>query len=892
MAKKDQIKPVATQKYLQIERIREGIIILKDGRLRKIVKCMPLNFDLKSEKEKEVAVYQYQNFLNSLKFPLQIVVQSRRVDLSAYIEKVEHASANEINELLQKQSTDYLDFIKTLSEQVNIMEKSFYLIVGHTVKGAVEQQTFIDKVLGKKRIGLTDVSDTDFAAYKEVLQERTRTVAGRLNSLGIQTHDLDTKEIIELFYNSYNPEESFTQHMSNPDQVTAPVIEKGQDLLKQAGVVEQKADGTPAPPAGGPASSQEGEVKIDQAAAADIGNEAKTMRKTTVNQIFNRLGIKATDEQNTEAVLRQGIASILDVIAPGGMNITPNYVQLGSYYLRTLFVYTYPRYLQANWLSPIINYDTTLDLGMFIYPVETNILVGQLRRKTTQLQSSLQIESEKGLVRNPELETAVGDIEELRDTLQKGETRLFQMGLYFTIYASTIDELNKLSKQFESILGGQLIYTKQALLQMEQGFNSTMPLLDDQMDIVRNLDTASLSTTFPFTSAELSHHDGVLYGINLHNSSLVLFDRFKMENANQVVFAKSGAGKSYAVKLEAIRSLMLGTEVIIIDPENEYKALAQAVGGSYVDLSLNSSQKINPFDLPKYREGSGETGEQLLRSTVTSVHGLVSLMAGGLNPEEDNLLDKGLYETYALRDITSDPASHANTPPTMSDLVTVLQNMSATESLVNRLAKYTDGSFAGLFNSQTNIDMNNKVTVFSIRDMEDELRPIAMYMSLNYIWSRVKSDLRKRMMIIDEGWVMMRFEDSAKFVNAIAKRARKYYLGLTVISQDVEDFLNSPYGRSVVNNSSTQLLLGQSTAAIDKIAETFKLTDGEKFFLTEAEVGQGLFFAGNNRAAIQIVSSYTEDQIITTDPKQLLEMYGISGGAGTEPAAPTINPNG
>ncbi|MEX1051994.1 MAG: DUF87 domain-containing protein [Patescibacteria group bacterium] len=883
MAKKNQNKPAATQKFLQIERIRDGIVILKDGRLRKIVKCMPLNFDLKSEKEKEVAVYQYQNFLNSLKFPLQIVIQSRRVDLSAYIEKVEHASANEINELLQKQSKDYLDFIKILSEQVNIMEKSFYLIVGHTVKGAVERQTFVDKILGKKRIGLTDVADKDFAEYKEVLNERSRTVAGRLNSLGIQTHELDTREIIELFYNSYNPEESFTQHLADPDQVTAPVVQQGQDLLRKAGIAEPSSPEIPLP--GG------GEVKIDQAAAADIGNEAKTMRKTTVSQIFNRLGIKATDAENTEAVLRQGIASVLDVIAPGGMNITPNYVQLGSYYLRTLFVYTYPRYLQANWLSPIINYDTTLDLGMFIYPIETNILVGQLRRKTTQLQSSLQIESEKGLVRNPELETAVGDIEELRDTLQKGETRLFQMGLYFTIYASTVDELNKLSKQFEAILGGQLIYTKQALLQMEQGFNATMPLLDDQMDIVRNLDTASLSTTFPFTSAELSHHDGVLYGINLHNSSLVLFDRFRMENANQVVFAKSGAGKSYAVKLEAIRSLMLGSEVIIIDPENEYKALAQAVGGTYIDLSLNSTQKINPFDLPKFREDSGETGEQLLRTTVVAVHGLVSLMAGSLNPEEDNLLDKGLYETYALRDITSDPASHANTPPTMSDLVTVLQNMSGTESLVNRLAKYTDGSFAGLFNSQTNIDMNNKVTVFSIRDMEDELRPIGMYMALNYIWARVKSDLRKRMMIIDEGWVMMRYEDSAKFVNAIAKRARKYYLGLTVISQDVEDFLGSPYGRSVVNNSSTQLLLGQSTAAIDKIAEVFKLTDGEKFFLTEAEVGQGLFFAGNNRAAIQIVSSYTEDQIITTDPKQLLEMYGIGGGAGGGTPSTTLGVN-
>lgn len=872
MAKKPLVAP--TQKYLQIERIRDGIIILKDGRLRKVIKAVPVNFDLKSENEKEVAIYQYQSFLNSLKFPVEIVVQSRRVDLAAYIDKVERASAGEINELLQRQAKDYLDFVKTLSEQINIMEKSIYIVISHTAKGAVENETLIDKVLKRKKVGVTAISDDEFKSYKEILDERSRTISGRLNSLGVTTKELDTKEIIELFYNTYNPEESYTQHLKDPEQFTAPILEHGQKLLEEAtnknapqsDVKLQQAQAAPNPEKTANAPTKE-EIELANPSA---------MKKTTVSEIFGKLGVKHSDPTSTDEVLRQGVASVLDIIAPGGMNITPNYIQLGSFFVRTLFVYTYPRYLQANWLSPIINYDATLDISMFIYPIETNVLLGQLRRKTTQLQSSLQIEAEKGLVRNPELETAVGDIEELRDTLQKGETRLFQMSLYFTLYATSIDELNKMSKQFEAILGGQLIYTKQALLQMEQGFNSTLPLGDDQLDVVRNLDTASLSTTFPFTSAELSHHDGVLYGINLHNSSLVLFDRFKMENANQVVFAKSGAGKSYAVKLEAIRSLMLGSEVIVIDPENEYKSLAEAVGGTYINLSLNSQQKINPFDLPKYREGSDETGEQLLRATVTSVHGLVALMAGSLSPEEDNLLDKALYETYALRDITTDAATHSNTPPTLSDLTTVLQNMTGTESLVNRLAKYTDGSFASLFNAQTNIDMNNKVTVFSIRDMEEELRPIAMYMALNYIWSRVKSDLKKRMMILDEGWIMMRYEDSAKFVNAIAKRARKYYLGLTVISQDVEDFLSSNYGRSVVNNSSTQLLLGQSTSAIDKIAETFKLTDGEKFFLTEAEVGQGLFFAGNNRAAIQIVSSYTEDQIITTDPKQLLELYGIS----------------
>lgn len=870
-------KPSPTQKYLNIKLIRDGIIVLKDGRLRTIIKADPVNLDLKDNKEKEVAIFQYQNFLNSLKYPLEIVVQSRRVDLASYIEKVRQSSSSITNELLQKQTNDYLEFVQLLSEKINIMNKSFYVVISHVAKGAVEKQTLIDKILHRQTVDASDIPEKDFEEYKNILQERSRAVSGRLNSLGVTTKELTTKEIIELFYNTYNPEESYTQHLSDPELSNAPVIEKGLELLKQA--QEQITSAKPEE------DSSSSAVPKSTQGIEDLP-VPQTTKKTSVNEILAKFGLNKEDDP-TELIVKQGINSVLDIISPGGLNITPNYIQLGNFYVRTIFVYTYPRYLQSGWLSPIVNFDIIFDLGLYIYPIETPNLLGKLRRKTTQLQSSLQIEAEKGLVRNPELETAVGDVEELRDTLQKGETRLFQFGIYFSIYATTIEDLNKSAKQIETLLGGQLIYTKQAILQMEQGFNSTLPLADDQLDIIRNLDTSSLSTTFPFTSAELSHHEGILYGINLHNSSLILFDRFKMANANQVVFAKSGAGKSYAVKLEAIRSMMLGSEVIVIDPENEYRSLAEAVGGTYVNISLNSDQKINPFELPRFKVAGGETGEQILRSSINSTHGLIGLMAGGLSSEESNLLDKALYETYALKDITTDQASHSNTPPIFEDLVSVLRNMTGTDSLTNRLLKYTEGSFSSLFNSQTNIDMNNKFTAFSIRDMEDELRPIAMYLVLNYIWSRVKGELKKRLLLIDEGWIMMRHEDSAKFLNAIVKRARKYYLGVTVISQDVEDFLGfskvsqnsnqvgATYGHSIVNNSSTQLILGQNVSAVDAIAQTFKLTDGEKYFLTEAEVGQGLFFAGNNRAAIQIVSSYTEDQIITTNPKQLLEIYGI-----------------
>lgn len=589
---------------------------------------------------------------------------------------------------------------------------------------------------------------------------------------------------------------------------------------------------------------------------------------------------KNKDKANeVPAFYQQGMASVLDLIAPAAFKIEPSYLRLGNVFSRTLFVFTYPRYVQTNWLAQIINYDITLDISMFVYPIATKEMMTQLRKKAGQLESSLAIEREKGLVRNPELETAVENIESLRDVLQKGEMRIFQFALYFTIYAKNMDDLNTITEQLESTLGGMLIYTKQALLQMEQGFNSSIPLGVDELKVVRNLDTASLSTTFPFTSATLSSNDGILYGLNRHNNSLILFDRFNLENANSIVFAKAGAGKSYLVKLEALRSLMFGTDVIIIDPENEYKTLCEAVGGNYLNISLNSNRRINPFDLPRpgQQAQAGATGEDILRSNVTMLHGLVALMLGDITPEEDAVLEKALYETYSLKDITADVESHKNTPPLLSDLQSILSNLSGAENMVKRLSKYTEGTFKGLFDRPTNFELQNGFTVFSVRDLEDELRPIAMYTILNYVWQKVRFDMRRRIMIIDEAWWMMQYRDSGKFLFALAKRARKYYLGLTIVSQDVEDFLDSKYGRSVINNSSMQILMKQSTASIDKIAQVFNLTEGEKFLLLECEVGEGLFFAGLNHVAIKVIASYTEDQLITTDPQQLLEMQGIMG---------------
>lgn len=573
-------------------------------------------------------------------------------------------------------------------------------------------------------------------------------------------------------------------------------------------------------------------------------------------------------------VFQEGMLTVRDIIAPAAYIINPGYLQLGEVFCKTLFVYTYPRYLEANWLSPIINYDITMDIGILIHPLETANVMKELKTQVGKIQSSMMIAQEKGAPRDPELETALGDVEALRDVLQRGEVRLFQLGLYFTIYAHSLGELNTLTKQLESTLGGMLIYTKESLLQMSDGFIATAPLLLDNISVLRNLDTGSMSSIFPFTSSELTQEDGILYGINRHNNSLIIYDRFDLENANAVVFAKSGAGKSYLVKLEALRSLMFGTDIIIVDPENEYKNLCDAVGGSYLRYSLNSQQRINPFDLPRGLDPEKESGEDVLRSNISSVHGLINLMVGGLTPEEDALVEKGLYEAYALKDITTDPDSQKNEPPIMQDFYNVLSNMNGTESVTRRLSKYVEGTFAGLFNAPTNFELKPGFVVFSVRDLEEALRPVAMYTILNYIWTKIRMDMRRRLMIIDEAWWMMQYEDSAKFLHGLAKRARKYYLGLTIISQDVEDFLSSRFGKAIVSNSSMQILLKQSTASIDVVAETFGLTEGEKYLLLESDIGEGLFFAGLNHVAIKVIASYTEDQVITTNPEQLLAQAG------------------
>ncbi len=599
-------------------------------------------------------------------------------------------------------------------------------------------------------------------------------------------------------------------------------------------------------------------------------------------QKVNEEVVKAAQERTVleeERIYRRGVVTVKDIIAPASFEVKPTFLLLSGLYVRTLFIITYPRHIGLGWSAPLINLNKTFDVGMFFYPLKANIILKQLQKKVGIFEAKILGDAEKGAPRDPIAETALRDIESLRDALTQGIEHFFQFSFYVSIYAKSEQELEKYTEEVESLFGSKLIYTKSGFYQAEQGFNSTVPLGNDELMINYNMNTSPIAASFPFISSDLTSDNGILYGINRHNNSLILFDRFSLQNANSVVFATSGAGKSYTIKLEILRSLMMGTDVIVIDPEYEYKDLSDAVGGTFINVSLASDAKVNPFDLPR-GIGEGTKVDDIIRSAVITLKGLLRIMIGqpigeggklGFTPAEDSLLDRALIETYAKKDITPDLMSLADVePPTLTDFEDVLEGMEGSADLVARLQKYTEGTFSGLLDSPTNVEMKNQLVVFSVRDLEDELRPTAIYTIINYIWNVTRSERKKRILVVDEAWWLMQNEDSAKFIFALVKRARKYFLGVTTITQDVNDFLRSQYGQAIVTNSAMQILLKQAPSAADSIQTTFHLTDGEKYLLLESGVGEGIFFAGAKHAAIKVVASYTEDQIVTTNPQQLL----------------------
>lgn len=565
----------------------------------------------------------------------------------------------------------------------------------------------------------------------------------------------------------------------------------------------------------------------------------------------------------------RGITSVKDIIAPPAIEIDFNNLRINNTYFRPFFVAAYPRFVSPNWLAPLINFDQSLDISMFVYPIEGKGILDNLRRKISEMEAEIQTDLQRGRIPNVHTKIALEDAKKLQEQLAKGAERFFQFGLYVTIPAESTEKLESTAKKVEATLASLMIIAKPTTLQMEDGFLTTLPVCSDKLMITRNMDTTSLATTFPFTSSELSANEGILYGINEHNGSLILFDRFSLENSNLCLFGKAGSGKSYCIKAEILRSLFFGTEVLVIDPENEYKMLSDAVDGEYIDFSFQSQSKINPFDLAPIKEE-----ENPLASKILSLHTLLKIMLGKLTPDEEAILDRALVSTYKQKGITQDPKTQDREPPLMEDLYKTLFGMEEKEAktLSNRLERYVKGSLAGIFNQKSNVEFKNPFTVFGIKDLETELRPAAMFIILDFIWNKIKSEMKKRILVVDEAWYLMKHEDSSLFLYSIAKRARKYYLGLTTITQDVEDFLESKHGKAIIQNSSIQILMKQSPAAINKVGEVFYLSEGEKNLLLAAGIGHGLFFAGQTHVAIHVVASEEEHKLITTKPAELLEM--------------------
>ncbi|GIW64462.1 MAG: hypothetical protein KatS3mg092_0395 [Patescibacteria group bacterium] len=573
----------------------------------------------------------------------------------------------------------------------------------------------------------------------------------------------------------------------------------------------------------------------------------------------NKNNTTQSTNSNLAQTLAKGMISIKDIIAPSYVEVDFNHIKIDDKFYRTLYVVGYPRYVSANWLYSLITFDHPLYISMYIYPTESKNVLEDLKRKIAEMEATIENDIKAGKVVDPTVQVALDDALALQAELAKGAERFFQFGLYITIPAESLEELNQLTKEVDSVLSSLLIIARQATLEMEEGFKSTLPLFYDKLSVWRNMDTTSLATTFPFATASLTRNEGILYGINEHDGSLIIFDRFTLENSNSVILGKSGGGKSFLVKLETLRLLMMGVEVIIIDPENEYQKLAQSMGGEFIVFSTSSQYKINPFDLEKTNAGPDELSNKIL-----DLHSLMRVIMGELTPSQDALLDRALVMTYKAKGITQDPETFANEPPLLEDLYKVLIGMETPEAkeLADRLEKFISGSAAGIFNQRSNFDIKNQFTVFGIRDLEENLRPVAMYIILDYIWNKVRRDPRKRILVVDEAWYLIKQKDSGAYLYSFAKRARKYKFGLTTITQDVEDFLSTDEGKAIITNSSLQIILKQSTAAVEKISQVFYLTGGEKHFLLQAGVGEGLFFAGHSHVGFQVIASEEEKKLI------------------------------
>jgi len=841
-----------SQDIIPIADLTEDVVIYKDGGAALVLESTSLNFGLLSEKEQSAVIAAYAALLNSLSFPIQIMVRSQRKDISSYMEYLNQAGKRGFGPKLARIMEGYKLFIVDAVKKKNVLGKKFYVIIPFSPLEMGISKSFAAST--KKKGPLPFPKSYVVKKAKDILYPRRDHLIRQGGRLGIKLRQLNSKSLTELYYNIFNPPPPATM---NREEFEPPQESGFPGFLKAGGLLTPKKEvsavGTPpaAPvPTGTPAAGQIG----------PWGEKPRVFSPTTA--------------------LSQKKMGLLDIISPQSIELDFDYIKINGVYIRTLYTAIKRRYASPGWLEQIINFDSSLDISFHIYPVEGKNVLDDLRRKIAEMEAEMETDIERGRIVNPVTQAQLEDALALQEQLVKGIERFFDFSFYINIPGSDLEELNHLTSQVKSTLRSLQIEGIPAALDTANAFISAGPFGKDNLSVTRNMDTTSLATTFPLTSAELSSDKGVLYGINSQNESFIIFDRFSMENSNMTIFATSGAGKSYFVKLEALRTLMLGAEIIVIDPESEYKALAEAVGGEFISFSFSSPSKINPFDLSAvYEEGENSLGLKIL-----SLHSLFKVIMGALTATQEALLDRAIIMAYRGKGITQDPTTQKKEPPLMEDLYKALVGMETPDAvdLAARIEKFVKGSFVGIFDQQTNIDIKNPFTVFSVKDMEESLRPVAMFIVLDFIWTRVKRDLKKRILIVDEAWHMMRYPDSAQFLWSVVKRARKYFLGLTTITQDVEDFLAQDIGKAIVTNSALRVLLKQSPAAIDKIGETFYLSEGEKQLLLAANIGEGIFFAGAHHAPIRVVASPEEHGLITTKPQELLAQ---------EEQAPQVSPS-
>ena len=846
-------KPIVStaQDFLPVADIIEDVILYKDGGAAVILESTSLNFGLLSEKEQQAVIAAYAALLNSLAYPLQIVVRSQRKDITSYMDYLNAASQKMKDPGLANLMEAYKLFIVDAVKKKNVLGKRFFLIIPFSPLELGVAKSFA--AFTKRKGPLPFSKDYVLKKAKDILYPRRDHLIRQAGRLGIKLRQLYTNQIIELVYNIFNPA---TPSVQAKNELAAPTEASGLPAFLQ------KRPAVPAAPTVAPM------------AVGPWGKKPKVFSAT--------------------AMLAKKELSLADVLSPQSVELDFDYLRLNDVYVRTLYTAIRRRYASPGWIEQIINFDSSLDISFHIYPVEGKTVLDDLRRKIAEMEAELSTDLERGKIVNPQTQAQLEDALSLQEQLVKGIERFYDFSFYINIPAPDLEELNRLTSQVKSTLLSLQIEGIHAALDTANGFVSSSPLGLDKLNVTRNMDTTSLATTFPLTSAELSSDKGVLYGINSQNESFIIFDRFSLENSNMTIFATSGAGKSYFVKLEALRSLMLGTEIIVIDPESEYKALAEAVGGEFISFSFGSPSKINPFDLSQvYDEKENSLGLKIL-----SLHSLFKVIMGSLTPIQEALLDRAIVMAYRGKGITQDPTTQKKEPPLMEDLYKALVGMETPDAmdLAARLEKYVKGSFVGIFDQQTNVDIKNPFTVFSVKDLQDTLRPVAMFIILDYIWTMVKKDLKRRVLIVDEAWHMMRYADSAQFLWSVVKRARKYFLGLTTITQDVEDFLAQDIGKAIVTNSALRVLLKQSPAAIDKIGEVFYLSEGEKQLLLAANIGEGIFFAGSHHAPLRVVASADEHRFVTTKPQELIQQRSSTQSAPIPspvvipPQAPAVAP--